>query len=374
MSRLKHNWPSPKRPRILQPACLNLGNSVEVGKLGCCGSVTVNACKLHGRCVATREKLQQARAASNSLQGVAVCAECPDKLIEPLAPVRDLSGVQIVSVHFNPLGHHTLRENHRQWVESLGSLQGNLTSIEAVYTEPAIDNAAHLPAGTENILWQKEHMINHALTLSDSKYVAWIDADMVADWQAVLSDGVARLEAGAKAVQLFSWVRHTDASGKFTQMKLGAVEKLKASHKPHGCPGGAWIARREDLLACGGLFALNIIGGGDEAWFGGITGTPTTPASRRSICPHWMIDTADDWSVGALRVFQGKINRVPVILQHLWHGDMSNRGYGDRWHSVRELRREWIDNSGPLLKWSPDAPQSIRHAVAGYFESRREAG
>jgi hypothetical protein len=224
-------------------------------------------------------------------------------------------------------------------------------------------------------VWQKERMLNHAISQLPPSvcYVAWVDHDITFrrnDW---LRAGIEAIESGADAVQLFSEIIHHNREGNPTRSTPSAIHQLAtAGSIAGGVPGGAWIARRSWLDSIGGLFDLNIVGGGDSTFFEAVTQSPTDHISQQvpalaTACREYIS-----------RVGGCRWGLVRGVAYHDWHGDRRDRQYTSR-HEI--LRRHDFDPSrhlsitaSGLFRWTDDAPAGLIVDVRRYFDDRREDG
>jgi hypothetical protein len=281
--------------------------------------------------------------------------------------------VSLVTFHYNPAKFSRLKETYYEWLPSLGPLAKSLRCYELVYDddEPEIDGSTVI-RGTRarNTLWQKEAIMNAALRDSTARYFAWVDHDLVLSNTNWLSESIAKIDAGAVAVQLFSRFHRLSLDRIPTGNRYSAMARSGS-----GCPGGAWIADRHFLDSIGGFETSNIFGGGDQTFYDVMRGHPG---------PHLKLYTAamaaymKTWIERAVAIRGDRTaSHIQSTAYHLWHGDHKNRQYATRHrllheHSFDPQSDMQIGDNG-LLEWCSDKP-GLHAGVAEFFANRREDG
>lgn len=316
-----------------------------------------------------------------------------------------------VSCHFNPCRYTRRLANHRHFRAALGV---PLLTVELSHDgtfELGTDDADLIVRRTcPDVLWQKERLINLALDeLPQScDLVAWIDADILFardDWMA---ETAARLRSDACILQLYS--RFTDLPAGVPPEDAAALDlpptgssfaALAATkehdHELFDAPWGisepktingvatikrmrssgfAWAARR-DLLERHALYDACIVGCGDRA----IACAAYGRASTSSQC-SWIVNERQRahflrWAEPFSRDVGGRIGFVEGHVFHLWHGDLIDRRYRERYHDPvvadfdpdHDIR---VDAQG-CWRWNSDKP-ALHDFVRGYFSLRREDG
>jgi hypothetical protein len=85
-----------------------------------------------------------------------------------------------------------------------------------------------------------------------------------------------------------------------------------------------------------------------------------------------------DWSVAIERRVNRRLGFVAGAIDHLYHGDWSDRRYHERQMAARDFRFDpavdiQIDPSNGLWRWTdPDCP--LADWIAAYFPSRNDDG
>ena len=341
--------------RRIDLPCSHRGKIVDRVDCGCDGDANVYGCEINGRCL-VRQLIQ------SRWQGV-VCAGCKSRR----HPAEDLA---IITTHFNPAGFQQLRDTYRQWVKTMPP---GVVTIELAGSDADIPEAIHVYGGHESIMWQKERLINYAVTLlkTSVRFVAWIDHDLIfsrGDWAQA---GVEAILSGLDCVQLFDRVDYLDRDGNAVSHQPGAVAQIQAGRGPSGAPGGAWMASRQWVESIGGLYDRNIAGGGDATFLEAVTGIATAFSERQA--PRLM----EDCKRYCEHVGGAKFGHIAGAVKHLWHGDRSNRQYISR----DEILCRWdfdpqamIETDGKAWRWTEAAPAGLQIEIANYFANRKEDG
>lgn len=275
-----------------------------------------------------------------------------------------------LTTYFNPAGYTRPRENYARFRDSLRGC--TLHTIELSFTgQFEIPDAVHVQGGPENLMWQKERLLNRLVESlpREVEHVAWIDCDLLfcnPDWAEQALQALDELPV----VQLFEFVHFLGPHGRIVRSNGSHALVVASRQTAISSPGGAWAARREifpliDIGVCGGADKLLA-----EAWRG-----------RWNATAHKM-NTA--WAMAYItagrrqhELVQGQIGHIRGDILHCWHGTRENRRYTERWAYLTDHKFDpetdiAIDAQG-LWRWSSDKPQ-MHAAVARYFEERREDG
>jgi hypothetical protein len=244
----------------------------------------------------------------------------------------------------------------------------------AVGNQPEIEGSICIQGDGSNVLWQKERLINIAIKRlpKEVRYVCWIDHDIVFENANWLRESIEKIDEGYQCLQPFTDIKYRNRYGEIDRTSKSASSVALSGGTPGTGPGAAWVASREWLDSIGGLYDRNIVGGGDAVWFEAVSGVRTQYRDRQS--------QASQRHIGQWVEEVGKVRYtcLPHAVQHLWHGEFSNRQYVGRDAIMRRYgfdpdRHVAIDSSG-LLAWADAAPQAMQDEVAAYFAGRREDG
>lgn len=282
--------------------------------------------------------------------------------------------IAAVTCYFNPQGYQRLANNYWKFRENLTGIE--LVTVELSFNDQfMIPDAIQLRGGEQNIMWQKERLLNIGIESlpPDVDQVIWIDADVIfltPDW---LQETRRALDT-YPVVQMFHRWHFLDADGNTSRTDLGHVFNRKNYPEKRGwlgASGGSWAARREVIPE--GLEDRHVLGGSDgmmlfawEANFNEIL--------MRHLSTEWR-HSYIKWAARAYQRVQGRIGYVPVEMTHLYHGQRKNRNYIGRWRYLTDYDYDpekdiELDVNG-LWKWASDKPEMHR-LVKEYFAERRE--
>lgn len=341
----------------------------------------------------------------------------------------------VITSYFNPSNYRSKLANYNAFAEKILESGINLLTVECAFGNApfSLDSRPNvLQVRTKHIMWQKERLLNVALSSLPKgvEKVAWLDCDILfsnADWASQASklldsvpvvqlfETVVRLPKGqvsyigeGETWQSFAYVWHTNPDLIFT-----------GDFYQHGHTGFAWAARRE-LLQKHGFYDACISGSGDHvmahAMCGDFKGScidrimgeyqSTLEYAVQALIRHtlkgfvitplhrFIVDLGRksikrlqrkkynrlfahflDWGLPFYQDVQGKIGYVSGTVLHLWHGDFSNRKYLRR-HD--ELKRFNFDpvldlcvNAYGAWEWSSDKPK-LHQWARDYFDQRKE--
>jgi len=306
----------------------------------------------------------------------------------------------VITCYFNAVGSRSRRDNFRHFAESLAGQGGRLLVVELARSDGGFDLTAGAPDGQyvrvrgNGLIWQKERMLNLALTYlpSDCRKIVWLDADLIFESDDWLASTSAALEKHV-VVQPFDrsvWLpkghtRYRGESQPGGEMRESFAscyrrDPLLSRHEiyvNHGHTGFAWAARRDFLDACR-LYDSSITGGGDHLMAHVFAGALSSPCIAKMIGEgHAYARHFNDWAVRADKLCQGRLGCVPGTVFHLWHGELEKRRYAERTREFKDYdfdpdRDIRIDENG-LWEWA-EASLALRSLDAAGFHSRDEDG
>lgn len=287
--------------------------------------------------------------------------------------MNPLGELAVITVHFNPCGFTRPVRNYQIFRDNLNR-DVYQHSVELAFNGKAYFDATCTIQGDErNLLWQKESLINRAVSqLPDHiKYIAWLDHDIVFQNTEWATSAIEMFESGYDIIQPFSKVTYLDKQdAPERSLRSVVANKVVNGGKGPAAPGMACMATRWAFNECGGLPYRNILGAGDVVamtGFMGIDGTgyanTDNPALTR--CNHKWRDHA--------RTLNLTCGFVPGEIHHLYHGTRESRQYNTRlqglkdYHPYRDVRL----NSRGVLEWTGANPE-LQEWARNYFMNRKE--
>src|SRR5262249_16991974 len=168
---------------------------------------------------------------------------------------------------FNPAGYRSRVENYTVFAEGLARQGANLLTVELAFG----DDPFQLPPGAgalrlrgQSVLWQKERLINYALSRlpPDCTAFTWLDCDVLFGEDRWV-ERLAELLPSHDVVQLFEKVIHlppgqTRYRGEDRGVDVGIARQAqgnpewlslrRAGKLPFAVTGFAWAARRDALV------------------------------------------------------------------------------------------------------------------------------
>jgi hypothetical protein len=267
---------------------------------------------------------------------------------------------------FNPCNYSNITNNYCTFAKSLSSYV-DLYTIEVSFYNSFITDSnkknIHIHGRCDNILWQKERLLNILLKSLPEEYtdVAWIDADVLFDdssWVLKTTD----LLNEYKVVQLFEEVKLLDKDGSVIESK----ESIVKNHSI-GASGYGWAMRREDLDQIN-LLDNQLLGGADLIMSASFMNRLSILKSR-SLKFFNNLSTYD-WISRSSKTIDMSANFVNQSIRHLYHGNVTNRQYPTRQEIVQTIDPQLIKINENNI-WSLNQPL-INHSILKYFSDRNE--
>jgi hypothetical protein len=280
-------------------------------------------------------------------------------------------------------------------------------TVPLLAVEVSFDGVFELQAGDADILvslpgqdvmWQKERLLNVAVPMlpASCDKVVWLDCDTVFesdDWPEQLS----RLLDTFPLVQPFSRVHHLSrdanlddprnpSSSEFCQVSIPLA--LAGGRRPRDCMSGVrdqlqgscvmgmgWAMRRE-LLARVGIYDACIVGGGTRPLVCAAYGC-FDEAIRLNLFNERQAEHYLGWAEPFFQAVEGQAAAVDATLFHLWHGDLADRRYKERYQGLAphdfDPRMDVALDARGVWRWHTDKPEMHRY-VRNYFAARRDDG
>lgn len=284
----------------------------------------------------------------------------------------------VITTFFNPFGFKTPISNYHIFADSLRSQGANLLTVELAFGDKqfCLSGPGIYRLRGNSVMWQKERLLNHALTLlpDDCDMVVWADADILwpdASWLertrqslgkcdvAQVFEGAIRLPPGLK-----NWSCRNSDDTPLTWEPGTSFHLLNGRQFNYTVMGYAWAGRR-DWLTRVGFYEKCVLGSGDYVMLNALFklehGFGYAPLDE---------DVAG-WQRG-VNATQPRIGYVPGTICHLYHGSNDLRRYGNR-HLILAAGgfdpKTDVKVENNVLTWASHKP-SLHAAVNEYFSSR----
>ncbi|WP_442505082.1 hypothetical protein SH528x_003855 [Novipirellula sp. SH528] len=302
------------------------------------------------------------------------------------------SDIAIVTTYFNPSHYSTKLENYKQFRDPIDASGIPLFTIECEFGDSDFElnefkNVRQIRCN--DIMWQKERLINEAVRTLPSKFekVVWLDCDLLfvnSSWALELSaalDTQVVVQPFSSAIRLPRGETCFTGTGprwnSFGLVYNDSAVQSREGWDAHGHTGFAWAAKREFFRECG-LYDACILGNGDHYIAHAIAGEPECSCiTKRLIRTASQFSHFRDWAKLAYSIVDGKIGVISGEVLHLWHGDYENRRYLERQDEVNRLGYDpysdiRVSDSG-CWEWCSDKPELHAWAIE-YFNGRKEDG
>jgi hypothetical protein len=311
----------------------------------------------------------------------------------------DAGPLWAITTYYNPNRYWRRRANYTQFRRCLDlPLVAVELNLGGSYELKPRDAEVLIRCQGGDVMWQKERLLNIALAAlpPSCQFVAWIDCDVLfpqPDWMTAaceLLEHCPLVQPFADAVHLrpeanlntSDWA----SEALFTRRSVGtlclegsdpheyftalAEKRVKARG-----PGHVWVARRE-LLDRHGLYDTRIIGGGDSVIAGAAFGTWEHAIARQRMnqpqAEHYR-----RWAAPFFADVQGRIGCLDTPVLHLWHGDIDDRRYRERFDDWREFdfdpESDIACEEGGAWQWATAKP-GLHALLKEYFITRNEDG
>lgn len=300
-----------------------------------------------------------------------------------------------ITSYFNPAGFSSRLANYRVFRERLSvPLLTVELSFDDSFTLTEDDSDVLLQMRGEDVMWQKERLLNIALKHlpDDCDKVAWIDCDVVFeadDWAKRAADALDRfalVHLYGHRVNLLRDMMPEDASVEEETpsaiYKLACGQATDDDFRRAGAPlqsrstvGLAWASPRA-VLERHGLYDACILGGADRAILGAALGRFDFGIDALKMTGR-KADHFLAWARQYHETVQGRVSYISGRGFHLWHGDLQDRRYEQRLDALSQYAFDpytdiAMDDNG-LWRWASDKPE-LHQYVHSYFASRNEDG
>lgn len=302
-----------------------------------------------------------------------------------------------ITTFYNPAKYKQRLLNYKRFRDYLGV---KLLTVELAFENNQFmlspeDADILIQVKSKSIMWQKERLINIGINhLPDGvKYVAWIDCDILFGWKGWSNEAISALEK-YPLIQLFDQLYDLDRNemlqNETTSMKkpsgysyayhynfdslANMVPETFNEFRYCAC-GIAWAGRLE-LIKKHKLYDAMILGSGDRMMAFASTGKFQDAINTVKLDVD-RIDHYLKWAIPLFEDTKGRIGHLTGNVFHLWHGDLSNRGWMYRHKNLSDKgfnpERDLTLNEQNCWEWKSEN-LDLQQYVSGYFSDRREDG
>lgn len=235
--------------------------------------------------------------------------------------------INFICCYFNFVNCPTIKNNY---IKFRKSFPYKITTVELALENQDffIDDSIKIKANLNNVLWQKERCLNIAIdTLPDhTKYIAWIDTDIVFHNPQFLQDTLDALEK-FPVVQMFEkCMEFPTTNSMHNNISIGKKIADNLDIK-HPAIGFCW-AFHKDILINNKLYDFDPVGNSDVlqllVWLG-LWNHKSIIDLNYQYRKEFLL-----WAWDSYEKVQANIGYVPGIVEHLYHGHINNRKYLSR--------------------------------------------
>jgi hypothetical protein len=302
------------------------------------------------------------------------------------------STLHVIGVISNPVRFHSRYRIAREWIEQMERTKNvQLHLVEIAHGDRHHEvtdrlKVNHLQLRSSEELWQKEAMINQAVTRllpRDWKYMAWIDADVwfsnhnwaletiqeLQHYRVVQPWGEA-IDLGPhnNVVQVF-----TSFASLINRGETPRAPKSYGTPYSFGHPGFAWACTRDFYEGVERLLDFPILGSADSHMAWAMIGRVDESIYGKASDSFKRL--AREWQTKAFRTTHGHLGYVPGHITHRWHGKKKNRFYVDRWKILAENKfdpdHDIVRDHQGVWRFAGNKPKLVE-ACRRYFRAREE--
>ena len=283
----------------------------------------------------------------------------------------------VITSFFNPMNYTNIKYNYLKFSEKIKE-KADLFPIELSFDgEFFIDdeNVTRINGNENNVLWQKEKLLNIVLSKLPKEYtnVAWIDCDILFENENWVEEINEKLKY-YKVLQLYEKAKRLDDKGNIDRLSEGAIKRISrinfVENAIFGIPGFAWAMRRETIEKIGFL-ETQIIGGADALMYYSFFGVKDSVVNEK-MNKEWK-NVYLKWFDKMFNEVNNSVNYITGNIIHLYHGKMKNRNYDHRYKILSEHNfdpdLDLITGENGLWEFKN---KELSEKMSKYFESRNE--
>lgn len=299
-----------------------------------------------------------------------------------------------ITTYFNFSGFQSKLHNYRLFHSKLGipllTVEFSITG-EFELTQEDADILIQIQGGA--MLWQKERLLNIGINAipSDVNHIAWIDCDILfdrPDWHMKAIEALKH----QKIIQLFSYAFYLEKdevipnpNKKYRKVKSSIMGVTKEGRKAYLSeneaskeidplhPGFAWAAQRQ-FISEYKLFEKAIIGGGDSLLVCALFNEHNLLSDIFWFGENMKLNYIK-WGDAIYESAKGKVGFISGDVYHLWHGDLKNRKYFQRYMDISNIGYSpdldiTINHNGAIA-WKRER-LDLEKYMQSYFSGRKE--
>jgi glycosyltransferase involved in cell wall biosynthesis len=187
-------------------------------------------------------------------------------------------------------------------------------------------------------IWSKEILINKIVEKIDTDYIIWVDGDIIYENLNWLND-LDNVIGNNDFVQLFETINYLGENGELleTHKSLASGESkgvdnlLSRSFKP----GGSWMTRTK-ILKSKPLFEKMLVGGGDTILAYALCGVENGWTLQK--VKEGSNEIYEEAKIWISNFGKRKVGYLPISVNHLYHGDLKDRNYNDRYKKLNKTK------------------------------------
>ena len=277
----------------------------------------------------------------------------------------------VITSFFNPCNYTITKFNYYKFSEHIKNF-ADLYSIELSFDNNFFikdKNCIQINGGKENILWQKEALLNIVLDNLPSQYtdVAWVDCDVIFQDKYWIERVYKELNS-YKILHLFNFASRLDCCGDDPTFYHSGIETYCNNDRVLIGPfGWAWAGRREVLDEI--KFLDNqVLGSADMVMAHSFMNKKIPDYKKDEYIDN---ETTQKWDKKTRDVVNGSVNYINNEIEHLYHGDIEERKYQTRYADYLDCKF-----NDKVVKTSKNIWQindnDLTDTIQNYFQSRNE--
>lgn len=299
-----------------------------------------------------------------------------------------------ITTYFNFSGYKSKLKNYRYFHSKLNipllTVEFSLTGEFELSQEDA-DILIQIQGGA--MLWQKERLLNFAIDAlpSNVNNVAWIDCDILfanPNWHI---EALEELQH-QKIIQLFTYAMYLEKdeltanpNKEYRKVKSSIMGVTQENRKAYLSenedsknidplhPGFAWAAQR-DFISGNKLYDKAIIGGGDSLLVCALFNEHDLLSDIFGFSENMKLNYTK-WGDAIYESVKGRVGYISGDVYHLWHGDLKNRKYFQRYADMSNIGYfpdlDIAVNDNGAIAWNRER-LDLEKYLQSYFAGRKE--